>query len=323
MYKASNPIDENYLRLDETHEMYYQRYGNPEGQAIVFLHGGPGGGIAPDYHRYFNPEKYHIVLFDQRGCGKSRPFSELKANTTWDIVEDIEKLRTHLGIEKWAVFGGSWGACLSLAYATKHAGRVEALFLRGIFTLRKSELDWFYQEGASNIFPDAWESYLAPIPEEERGDLVAAYFKRLTSEDPAVRAEASKAWSIWEATTSKLIPDANHIEEAGGDEFADAFARIECHYFVNKGFFEYDGYLLDQVDKFRDIPAIIVQGRYDVVCPAKTAWDLHRKWPESSFEMIGDAGHSLGEEGIANCLVEATDYFIENANLKDFKYSGK
>lgn len=318
MYPSSKPFDENYLKVSEIHEIYYWRYGNPEGIPVVFLHGGPGGGIDKDYHRYFDPEKYHIILFDQRGCGKSRPFSELKENTTWDSVEDIEKLRKKFGIEKWAVFGGSWGACLALSYASKHPEHTSALFLRGIFTLRKSELDWFYQEGASHIFPDAWDKYLEPIPEEERGDLMAAYHKRLTSENKSERKQAAKAWSIWEGTTCKLNPDLKHIEESGQDDFADAFARIECHYFMNKGFFDYDGYLLDQVERFRNIPSIIVQGRYDVVCPSKTAWELHKKWPEANFKLMPNSGHSLSEPEITKILVEATDHFARTSNLDNF-----
>ena len=232
-------------------------------------------------------------------------------------------MREKFSIEKWAVFGGSWGSCLALAYASKHPERTTALFLRGIFTLRKSELDWFYQEGASYIFPEAWDEYLRPIPEDERGDLMKAYHQRLTSENDEIRKEAAKAWSIWEAKTSKLVPDTRHIEESGEDAFADAFARIECHYFMNKGFFDYDGYLLDQVDRFRDVPAIIVQGRYDVVCPAKTAFELYKRWPEANFKIMKRSGHSLGEKEITDCLVASTDYFAKTGELKNFQFEAE
>ena len=245
------------------------------------------------------------------GAGKSTPHASLEANTTWDLVADMEKIREALGIDRWLVFGGSWGSTLSLAYAETHPDRVEALVLRGIFLLRPKEIRWFYQEGASFIFPDAWEKYLAPIPEAERDDLVAAYYRRLTSDDPAIRSEAARAWSVWEGTTSKLIPDPKLIEDFGGDEFAEAFARIECHYFTNRGFFDHPDQLLEGVDRIRSIPAVIVQGRYDVVCPMTTAWDLHRRWPEADFHLVPDAGHSAGEPGIVDQLILATDRFRE------------
>lgn len=310
LYPKSKPFDESHLKVSELHEIYYYRHGNPEGEPVVFLHGGPGGGINEDYHQYFNPDKYHIILFDQRGCGKSKPFSELEENNTWNLISDIEALRNKFGIAKWAVFGGSWGSCLALAYASKHPENISALFLRGIFTLRESELKWFYQEGASHLFPEAWEKYLEPIPENERDDLMLAYHKRLTGNNKEEREKAAKAWSIWEASTSKFFIDEKHVKEAGEDQFADAFARIESHYFHNKGFFETDTYLLDQVDVFRHIPAWIVQGRYDVVCPSTTAYSLHKRWPEANFQIIPDAGHALSEKGITEALVKATDDFV-------------
>jgi len=309
LYPPIEPYTEGQLQVSSLHTLYFEQSGNPEGQPVVVLHGGPGGGCLPDYRRYFDPKKWRIVMFDQRGCGKSTPHAELEENTTWHLVADIERLRTHLGIESWVVFGGSWGSTLSLAYSQTHPDRCKGLILRGIFMLRKSELQWFYQEGTSYIFPDAWEEYVKPIPPEERHDFLSAYYKRLTSEDPDVRLEAAKSWSIWEASTSKLFPDPNLMEKFGDREFATAFARIECHYFVNGGFFESEDQLLANVDRIRHIPAAIVQGRYDVVCPMKTAWELHRAWPEAEFILVPDAGHSMSEPGIAKALVEVGDRF--------------
>ena len=297
------------LAVSDIHTLYYEEVGNPEGKPIVFLHGGPGGGCSAHYRRFFDPKKWRVILFDQRGCGRSTPFAELRENTTWDLVEDIEKIREHLGIKSWSVFGGSWGSTLALSYAVTHPENVAGLFLRGIFMLRGKEIKWFYQEGAHRIYPDAWEHYIAPIPEEERGNFIEAFYKRLTSDNPEIRSEAAKAWSVWEASTSKLIQDQNLKQAFGTDRFAEAFARIECHYFINQGFFEEDNFLLNNISKIRHIPAIIVQGRYDVVCPAESAWELHRAWPEADFHMIQDAGHSLSEEGISKILVEATDRF--------------
>jgi proline iminopeptidase len=314
LYPAIEPYRTELLRVSDIHEVHVEECGNPRGLPAVFVHGGPGGGIVPDYRRYFDPEAYRIVLFDQRGCGKSRPHACLEENTTWDLVRDMETIRESLDIERWAVFGGSWGSTLALAYAQTHPRRVKALVLRGIFLLREKEIRWFYQEGASNIFPDAWEDFLKPIPEAERGDMVAAYHRRLTSEDPAVRSEAARAWSVWEGSTSRLLPDPGFTEQFSGDAFAQAFARIECHYFVNKGFFRSPNQLLENVDAVRDIPAVIVQGRYDVVCPMTTAWDLHRAWPEAAFELVPDAGHASSEPGIVDKLIEATDRFRD---LKD------
>jgi proline iminopeptidase len=311
LFPEVEPHTEGKLRVSELHTIHYEVCGNPDGKPIVFLHGGPGGGIDPSYRRYFDPKKWRIVLFDQRGCGKSKPFAELRENTTWDLVADIEKLREHLSIDRWVVFGGSWGSTLALAYAQTHPKRVKALALRGIFMLRRSELLWFYQEGASHIFPDAWEGFLAPIPPRERGDMMRAYYKRLTSKDKKVRTEAAKAWSIWEGTTSKLITDPAVVKRFAGGRFADAFARIECHYFVNGGFMQRDDQLLRGVKKLKDTPAVIVQGRYDVVCPARSAWDLHRAWPEAKLVVVPDAGHSMSEPGIRSALIEETDRFAE------------
>ncbi|MBC7750518.1 MAG: prolyl aminopeptidase [Candidatus Saccharibacteria bacterium] len=309
VYPEITPYHTDKIKVSEIHTVYFEECGNPNGRPVVFLHGGPGGGIQPSYRQYFNPEKWRIILLDQRGCGQSAPFAELRENTTWDLVADIETLRQHLKIEKWAVFGGSWGSTLALTYGITHPESCTAFFLRGIFLLRKKEIDWFYQEGCSKIYPDAWESYLKPIPHSERGDLVQAYHQRLTSPDAQVRRSAAKAWAIWEGSTSKLIPDNQMIEHYGEDNFAEAFARIECHYFTNKGFFPEDNFLLNNVHKIRYIPAVIVQGRYDVVCPAENAWDLHRAWPEAELKIIPNAGHSLSEIGTTDALIEATDRF--------------
>ncbi len=309
LYPPIEPDRSGHLRVGRVHEVYWEESGRPDGQPVVFVHGGPGGGTSPEQRRFFDPGAYRIVLFDQRGCGRSRPHSSLEENTTWDLVADMERLREHLGIERWVVFGGSWGSTLALAYAETHPERVRALVLRGIFLLRPHEIRWFYQEGASLIFPDAWEAYLAPIPPAERGDLVAAYHRRLTGADPAARTAAAKAWSVWEASTSRLRPDPQLIAAFGEPEGADAFARIECHYFVNGGFFGTPEQLLDSVDRIRHIPAVIVQGRYDVVCPMTTAWDLHRRWPEARFEVVPDAGHAALEPGTLDRLLTATDEF--------------
>ena len=309
LYPELEPFDTGTLQVSELHTLYYEQCGNPDGKPVVFLHGGPGGGINPQYRRFFDPKAYRIVLFDQRGCGRSTPHAELTDNTTWHLVDDIERIREHLGVERWQVFGGSWGSTLALAYAQAHPDKVTELVLRGIFMLRRWELEWFYQKGCDALFPDAWESYLAAIPEAERGDLMSAYYRRLTSADPKLRVEAARAWSVWEAATSHLYQDPDHIASSGEDEFALAFARIECHYFVHGGFFEHDDQLLRNVERIRRIPAVIVQGRYDVVCPMRSAWDLHRAWPEADLRVVADAGHSALEPGIAHELLEATDRF--------------
>ncbi|MEO0535976.1 MAG: prolyl aminopeptidase [Cyanobacteria bacterium P01_A01_bin.123] len=311
LYPPIQPYRQGKLQVSELHTLYFEESGNPGGKPVVFLHGGPGGGTMPLYRQFFDPERWRIVLFDQRGCGKSTPHAELEGNTTWDLVEDIEKLRSHLGINQWAVFGGSWGSTLALAYSQTHPQRCSALILRGIFMLRPQEIHWFYQQGTSFIFPDAWQAYLAPIPPEEQDDLVNAYYRRLTSPDAGVRTSAAKAWSIWEASTSKLIQDPTLMDKFGDAEFAAAFARIECHYFVNGGFFDPPDQLLRNVDRIRQIPAVIVQGRYDVVCPMVSAWELHCAWPEAEFIVIPDAGHSVTEAGITDALIHATDRFAD------------
>lgn len=310
LYPTIEPYQTGKLKVSELHTVYFEQVGNPEGKPVVFLHGGPGGGIDPIYRRYFDAKKWRIILLDQRGCGQSIPHAELRQNTTWDLVSDIEKLRTDLGIEKWVVFGGSWGSTLSLAYSQTHPSACAGLILRGIFLLRTKELRWFYQEGASYLFPDAWEAYLKPIPEAERHDLIAAYYQRLTSPDPNVRSTAARAWSVWEASTSKLIVDPNLQHRFGEQQFADAFARIECHYFVNKGFFETEDQLLTNCNQISHLPTVIVQGRYDVVCPMVSAWELHQALPEAELIVVPDAGHSMTEPGIRSALINATDQFV-------------
>ncbi|RDJ00126.1 prolyl aminopeptidase [Dyella solisilvae] len=309
LYPEIEPYDSGMLKVSDLHTLYYEQSGNPNGKPVVFLHGGPGGGTNPKCRRFFDPAVYRIVLFDQRGCGQSTPHAELKDNTTWHLVNDIERIRTHLGIDRWQVFGGSWGSTLALAYAQTHPEQVTELVLRGIFMLRRWELEWFYQKGCDALYPDAWEPYLHAIPEAERGDLMSAYYRRLTSSDPHVRVNAARAWSVWEGATSYLWQDPGHIESSGQDEFALAFARIECHYFVHGGFFEHDDQLLRNVERIRKIPAVIVQGRYDVVCPMRSAWDLHRAWPEADLRIVQDAGHSAFEPGNISELVQATDRF--------------
>ncbi|RCS31142.1 prolyl aminopeptidase [Rhodanobacter denitrificans] len=309
LYPEIEPFDSGFLPVSALHTLYYEQSGNPQGKPVVFLHGGPGGGTNPKCRRFFDPAVYRIVLFDQRGCGKSTPHAELTDNTTWDLVADIERVRGHLAIDRWQVFGGSWGSTLALAYAQTHPDKVTELVLRGIFMLRRWELEWFYQKGCDALYPDAWETYLAAIPEVERGDLMSAYHRRLTSADAKTRTAAARAWSVWEGATSFLWQDKSHIESSGEDEFALAFARIECHYFVNGGFFGHDDQLLRNVDRIRNIPAVIVQGRYDVVCPLRSAWDLHRAWPEADLRIVQDAGHSAFEPGNVHELVEATTRF--------------
>jgi len=309
LYPEIEPYDTGMLKVSDLHTLYYEQSGNPNGKPVVFLHGGPGGGTNPKCRRFFDPAVYRIVLFDQRGCGKSTPHAELHENTTWNLVNDIERIRGHLGIDRWQVFGGSWGSTLALAYAQTHPERVTELVLRGIFMLRRWELEWFYQKGCDALYPDAWETYLKAIPEVEHGDLMSAYYRRLTSSDPIERVEAARAWSVWEGATSYLWQDEGHIQSSGEDEFALAFARIECHYFVHGGFFEHDDQLLRNVEGIRKIPAVIVQGRYDVVCPMRSAWDLHRAWPEADLRIVQDAGHSAFEPGNISELINATDRF--------------
>lgn len=309
LYPDIEPFDTGTLPVDARHRLYYEQCGNPQGKPVVLLHGGPGAGCGPKMRRFHDPKRYRIVLFDQRGAGRSTPHADLVDNTTQALVSDIEKLRTHLGIDRWQVFGGSWGSTLALAYAETHPDRVTELVLRGIFMLRRWELEWFYQEGASRLFPDAWAQYLAGIPAVEHGDLISAYHRRLTHEDPAVRLAAARRWSVWEAATSFLRQDPDFMSGHEEEAFALAFARIEAHYFVNGGFFEFDDQLLRDAHRIRHIPGTIVHGRYDVVCPIQNAFDLKAAWPEAKLVVAPTSGHSAFEPEIASALVEATDSY--------------
>jgi proline iminopeptidase len=306
-YPEIEPFTTGRLQVSELHTLYYERCGNPEGRPAVFLHGGPGGGLEPEYRRYFDPEAYHVVLFDQRGAGRSTPHADLRENTTWDLVSDMERLREHLGISSWVVLGGSWGSTLGLAYAETHPERVEGLILRGVFLGRQREIHWIYQEGASALFPEAWEGYLEPIPEAERDDLLAAYHRRLTGASEAERLQAARAWSIWEASVSKLRPDPELVDHFSEPDAALALARLECHYLLNRCFLRTDAQLLDGAQAIARIPGTIVNGRYDVICPAENAWTLHLAWPAAELEIVPDAGHSGVEPGIVAALVAATD----------------
>jgi len=311
LYDPIEPYDIGFLKVSDVHQLYYEQCGNPNGKPVVFLHGGPGAGLTPDYRRFFDPEAYRVILFEQRGSGRSIPHASLEDNTTWHLVQDIEHIREHFGVEQWLVFGGSWGSTLALAYAERHFERVRGLVLRGIFLGRSNETRWFYEggQGASAIFPEMWDQYERIIPEAERGDMVRAYYRRLTSDDAAVRLEAAQAWSLWEASALRLIPSQELIDEFTEPDMAIAVARIECHYFINNCFFETDNYLIEHVYSIRHIPSVIVQGRYDIVCPVLNAWDLHRAWPEATLEIVPDAGHSVTEPGITDALVRATDSF--------------
>jgi proline iminopeptidase len=308
LYPEIEPYASGHLDVGYGHVIYWERVGTPGAKPAVFLHGGPGGTISPNHRRLFDPALYDVTLFDQRGCGKSTPHAELEANTTWHLVADIEGLRELAGVEKWLVFGGSWGATLALAYAEIHPERVSELVVRGIYMLSKAELDWYYQFGVSEMFPDKWERFIALIPPEERHEMMRAYYRRLTSEDRATRLAAARAWSIWEGETITLLPEPATSKPFEDDEYADAFARIETHFFVNAGWLE-EGQLLRDARKLDGIPGVIVQGRYDMPCPAKYAWQLHRAWPEAEFHLIEGAGHAYSEPGILDRLIRATDKF--------------
>ncbi|MGH8140500.1 MAG: prolyl aminopeptidase [Steroidobacteraceae bacterium] len=311
LYAGSKPYRSGFLRVSDVHEIHFEECGNPRGKPAVFLHGGPGGGSDAKVRGFFNPKVYRIVLFDQRGCGKSRPHASLEDNTTWHLVADIEKLREHLHIQRWLVFGGSWGSTLALAYAETHPRRVTELVLRGIFLLRRWEIDWFYQDsgGAAALYPDLWEQYVGPIPKAERGDLLRAYYKRLTSKDPRVLKGAAKGWALWEGATSFLRLNPEYVAKFDEEDYAAAIARIECHYFINGGFLRTDNQLIENIGAIRRIPAVIVQGRYDVLCPMRSAWDLHRAWPQADLRIVPDAGHSAFERGNLHELISATDRF--------------
>ncbi len=312
LYPEIEPYDRGKLRVSPQHELYYEQCGNPRGKPVVFLHGGPGGGIEPRHRRFFDPAVYRVVLFDQRGCGRSTPYASLEDNTTWDLVQDIEALREHLAIDKWQVFGGSWGSTLALAYAQLHRPRVTEMVLRGIFTFAPDEMRWFYIDGTRVLFPDAYQRFVEAIPVGERDDLIAAYHRRLTGDDPDQRRAAARAWSEWECRVATLMPDEGlvaHCDDAG---FTLAFARIECHYFVNGGFLPSPTALLDRMDALAGVPAVLIHGRYDVICPPRNAWRLHRAWPGSELQLVDDAGHSANEPGITSALVTATDRFASS-----------
>jgi proline iminopeptidase len=313
LYPPCEPFETGVLEVDSGHSIYYEQCGRADGKPALFVHGGPGAGGDTNARRFFDPAGYRIVIFDQRGSGRSRPHASLTNNTTWHLVADMEALRRHLKIERWLVFGGSWGSTLALAYAQTHPSVVSELVLRGIFLLRRKELLWFYQAGASMLFPEQWQEFIAPIPEQERGDLLAAYHRRLSMGDSEAQLVAARAWSVWEGATSSLLPNPERAHQFARSEFALALARIEVHYFVNRGFFDGEEQLLHGVDAIRNIPAVIVQGRYDVVCPIETAWELHERWPEAMFRIVPDAGHSAYEPGIATELVTATDRFLRRA----------
>lgn len=307
LFPENEPFARGWLSTRSEHEIYYEECGSPTGKPCVILHGGPGGAINPTMRRFFDPAKWRMALFDQRGCGRSMPNASLKDNTTWALIEDIERLREHIGVDKWTVFGGSWGSTLALAYAIKHPDRVEALVLRGIFLLTPAELRWFYQEGASNLFPDAWEHFLAPIPVEERDDMIGAYHRRLTSPDPSVQSRAAQAWSQWEGDTISLRGPEARPSKFNEEDFTIAFARIECHYFSNGGFFGDDDWIIRNIDAIQHIPGWIVQGRFDVVTPMTSAWRLAKAWPLARLNVVWDAGHASTEPGVIDGLVRATD----------------
>lgn len=311
-YVVGTPFDGGRLAVGDGHEIAYWQYGNPQGKAAVYLHGGPGAGSDSAVVALFNPAAYRVVLFDQRGCGDSTPHAELNCNSTWDLVADMEKLREHLHIPRWLVCGGSWGSALGLAYAQTHPQFVTELILRGIFALRQEELFWFYQQGADRVFPDFWEDYIAPIPVAERGDMLAAYHRRLTGEDEKTQLACARAWTLWEGRTLSLQRDLQREEKFADEKFALAFARIENHYFVNRGFFAQDGQLINDAHKLNDIPGTIIHGRYDMVTPVKNAWDLHKQWTSAKLVIVENAGHAVSEPGITAAIIAATDNYADN-----------
>jgi len=314
LYPAIEAAKSELLAVSDLHTIYVEQSGAENGRPALALHGGPGGGLSPEMRRFFDPQRYRMIMMDQRGCGRSTPHAEIRQNTTWDLVADIERVRERYGIEKWLVFGGSWGSTLALAYAAKHPERVSGLVLRGVFLLRASEIAWFYQQGASWVFPDAYERYVAAIPEGERSDLLSAFHARLMSPDRETRLKAARAWARWEGETISMAGPAGLPARFNEDRFVEAFARIENHYFVNKGFFETDGWLLERALRLRHIPCRIVHGRYDMCTPLANAWDLKRAWPEAELEIIPDAGHSSLEPGIVDALVRATDWMADRAD---------
>lgn len=311
LYPPIEPYQTGYLSVGDGHDLYWEECGNPRGLPVVFLHGGPGSGCEPWHRRFFNPRRYRIILFDQRGAGRSRPHAGLESNTTWDLVKDIERIRDRMGINQWVVFGGSWGSTLGLAYAETYPERVLALILRGIFLCRPRDIHWFYQNGANHVFPEAWSSYAEHIPLSERQDMVAAYYRRLTSPEQQVREAAARAWSVWEGSCSCLYPKSAVLAHFENLAVAVSLARIECHYFMHQSFLE-PNQLLDRAGKLSGIPGVIVHGRYDMVCPVEQAVALQEVWPQARLVIVPDAGHSAAEAGIAEQLVAATDALIED-----------
>lgn len=314
LYPPIEALQSEMLRVSDLHTIYVEQAGNPKGRPVVALHGGPGGGLSPEMRRFFDPQRYRMILMDQRGCGRSTPHAETHDNTTWTLVADIERVRERYGIDKWLVFGGSWGSTLALAYAATHPERVAGLVLRGVFLLRQSEIDWFYQNGASHVYPDAFARYVSVIPDAERGDLLTAFNRRLNSPDTETRLRAARAWARWEGETISFAGPSALPSRFNEDRFVEAFARIENHYFVHKGFFDHDGWLLDQAHRLRQIPCRVVHGRYDMCTPLVSAWDLKQRWPECELEIIHDAGHSSLEPGIVDALVRATDWMVDRAS---------
>ncbi|MBI1386411.1 MAG: prolyl aminopeptidase [Rhizobiales bacterium] len=313
LFAPIEPYRSGQLAVGDGHEIYFEESGNPHGKPVVMVHGGPGGGSNPSMRRFHDPQRYRIICFDQRGCGRSRPYASLEANTTWHLVADMERIRVELGIERWQLCGGSWGSTLALAYAQRHPARVTEMILRGIFLLRRAEIEWFYQEGCSWLFPDAFEAYSSVIPEAERGDLVAAFHRRLTGEDDVEKLRAARAWSVWEGTTLAMTQDAGRVAAFGQDHYALAFARIECHYFQNRGFFERDDQLLHNASKLEGIPAVIVHGRFDVVTPLRSAFDLAKVWPSAELRIVPDAGHAMSEPGNMHEIILAAERFAAGA----------
>jgi len=309
LFPAIKPLQTLHLQVSSEHELYVEECGNPQGVPVVFLHGGPGGSCEPAHRRYFDPERYRIILFDQRGCGKSRPHASLENNTTQDLIDDLEKIRERFSIDKWVVFGGSWGSTLGLAYAQAHPDRVLGLIVRGIFLCRQQDIDWFYQGGTARLFPDAWQDFLAPIPENEREHMVQAYYQRLTSDNEIERMAAAKAWSVWEGSTATLQADKSVLCYFSDPHIALSIARIECHYFINNSFMR-ENQLLEEAYKLKDIPGFIVHGRYDVICPIDQAFALHERWPNAQLKIIGDAGHAVSETGISKALIDSTNSML-------------
>jgi len=310
LHPPLKPYVTHHVRVDDLHTLYVEESGNPSGLPVVFLHGGPGAGCAPYHRQYFDPSVYRIVLFDQRGCGKSTPHASLENNTTWDLVADIEFIRKHLHIKQWVVFGGSWGSTLALVYAETHPESVCGLILRGIFLARDKDVQWFYQQGTNKLFPDYWEKFIKPIPESERDDMVGAYYRQLTGDNEVQKLRAAKAWSVWEGMTATLQADDSVVGSFSASHTALSVARIECHFFMNSCWLKPNQIIAD-IEKIRHIPAYIVQGRYDVICPTEQAWELANAWPEADLNIVADAGHAVVEPGITRCLLKATSAIAE------------